>query len=215
MDIYGFIMLDMGHDFKTIDPDWFDTMRVTKLPSFEGEFGKDHDTFAGIRQTRFGVKTETPTSLGPLKTQFEFELFGTGVDAGQTTLRMRHAYGELGQFGAGQTWSPFMDPDVFPNSLEYWGPTGMVFYRNVQFRWMPIKGDTNLTIASNDRAQAATVACSQIATSFRESRAAFLFRISPGLSPMARAGDMSGPQPPFAGSTGTMLSRISSSLAVM
>ena len=25
-----------------------------------------------------------------------------------------------------------MDPDVFPNSLEYWGPTGMVFFRNVQ-----------------------------------------------------------------------------------
>ena len=35
-----------------------------------------------------------------------------------------------------------MDPDVFPNSLEYWGPTGMVFFRNVQVRWMPIKGDT-------------------------------------------------------------------------
>ena len=28
-----------------------------------------------------------------------------------------------GSFGAGQTWSPFMDPDVFPNSIEYWGPT--------------------------------------------------------------------------------------------
>ena len=66
---------------------------------------------------------------------FEFELFGTGVDEGQTTFRLRHAYGELGQFGAGQTWSPFMDPDVFPNSVEYWGPTGMVFFRNVQFRW--------------------------------------------------------------------------------
>ena len=63
---------------------------------------------------------------------FEFELFGTGVDEGQTTFRLRHAYGELGGFGAGQTWSPFMDPDVFPNSLEYWGPTGMVFFRNVQ-----------------------------------------------------------------------------------
>jgi hypothetical protein len=151
MDIYGFIMLDMGHDFKTIDPNWFDTMRVTKLPSFEGEFGKDHDTFAGIRQTRFGVKTETPTSLGPLKTQFEFELFGTGVDEGQTTLRMRHAYGELGQFLAGQTWSPFMDPDVFPNSLEYWGPTGMVFYRNVQFRWTPIQGGNNTLMVALER----------------------------------------------------------------
>ena len=34
-----------------------------------------------------------------------------------------------------------MDPDVFPNSLEYWGPTGMVFFRNVQLRYMPIMGD--------------------------------------------------------------------------
>ena len=69
-------------------------------------------------------------------------MFGTGVDEGQTTFRLRHAYGELGAFGAGQTWSPFMDPDVFPNSLEYWGPTGMVFFRNVQLRWMPVTGDT-------------------------------------------------------------------------
>ena len=73
---------------------------------------------------------------------FEFELFGTGVDAGQTTFRLRHAYGELGHFGAGQTWSPFMDPDVFPNSIEYWGPNGMVFFRNVQARWMPLMGQT-------------------------------------------------------------------------
>ena len=73
-----------------------------------------------------------PTDVGELKTQFEFELFGVGVDAGQTTFRLRHAYGELGQFGAGQTWSPFMDIDVFPNSIEYWGPNGMVFFRNVQ-----------------------------------------------------------------------------------
>ena len=40
-----------------------------------------------------------------------------------------------------------MDPDVFPNSLEYWGPTGMVFFRNVQARWMPLKGDKSLTFA--------------------------------------------------------------------
>ncbi len=131
-------MLDIGHDFKQIDPNWSDTMRVTKLPSVEDEFGRDHSTFAGVRQSRLGVRSSTPTSLGELKTTFEFELFGTGVDEGQTTFRLRHAYGELGAFGAGQTWSPFMDPDVFPNSLEYWGPTGMVFFRNVQVRWMPV-----------------------------------------------------------------------------
>ncbi len=30
-------------------------------------------------------------------------MFGTGDDAGQTTIRLRHAYGEFGQFLAGQT----------------------------------------------------------------------------------------------------------------
>jgi outer membrane DcaP-like protein len=147
MEIYGFAMLDIGHDFKQINPNWSDTMRVTRLPSFEDEFGKDNNTFAGVRQSRLGVRASTPTALGDLKTTFEFELFGTGVDEGQTTFRLRHAYGELGQFGAGQYWSPFMDIDVFPNSLEYWGPTGMVFFRNVQVRWMPLKGENEVTLA--------------------------------------------------------------------
>ena len=147
MEVYGFAMLDIGINFDTIHPNWFDTVRVTKQPTFEGQFGKDGNAFAGVRQTRLGVKTLTPTSLGDFTTIFEFELFGTGVDEGQTTFRLRHAWGEVGAWGAGQTWSPFMDPDVFPNSLEYWGPTGMVFFRNVQFRWMPIRGDESLWIA--------------------------------------------------------------------
>ena len=147
VSVYGFAMLDMGYQFKQNHPDWYDVVRPTKLPAFEDEFGKDGRTFAGVRQTRFGIKGFFPTSLGELRTTFEFELFGTGVDAGQTTFRLRHAYGELGQFGAGQTWSPFMDIDVFPNSLEYWGPTGMVFFRNVQVRWMPVQGESRITVA--------------------------------------------------------------------
>src|SRR5262249_40984059 len=146
-EIYGFAMLDIGQNFKQINPNWYDTMRVTRLPSVEDQFGKDNSTFAGVRQSRLGVRSSTPTPLGDLKTQFEFELFGTGVDEGQTTFRLRHAYGQLGAFGAGQTWSPFMDPDVFPNTLEYWGPTGMVFFRNVQVRWMPFEGEHELIVA--------------------------------------------------------------------
>jgi DcaP outer membrane protein len=146
-EVYGFAMLDIGHDFKQIHPSWTDTLRVTRLPSSEDEFGRDHNTFAGVRQSRLGVRSSTPTAVGDFKTQFEFELFGTGVDEGQTTFRLRHAYGELATVLAGQTWSPFMDPDVFPNSLEYWGPTGMVFFRNVQLRWTPIAGDNTVMLA--------------------------------------------------------------------
>jgi hypothetical protein len=146
-EIYGFAMLDIGQNFKQINPNWFDTMRVTKLPSFKDQFGKDNSTFASVRQSRFGVQSSTPTDYGDLKTKFEFEMFGTGVDEGQTTIRLRHAWGELGAWGAGQTNSPFMDGDVFPNSLEYWGPTGMVFFRNVQLRYTPMIGKHTVMFA--------------------------------------------------------------------
>jgi hypothetical protein len=147
IELYGFAMLDSGYEFNEIDPQWFDTMRPTKLPAFAGEFAPDGNVYASVRQTRFGVRSSTPTGMGDLKAIFEFEMFGVGADAGQTTIRLRHAYGELGQFGAGQFWSPFMDIDVFPNSLEYWGPNGMVFFRNVQIRWMPLKGESRVTVA--------------------------------------------------------------------
>jgi hypothetical protein len=146
-EFYGHVMLDAGYDTKQVNPDWFDVLRTTKLPAYKDEFGADGNVYYSVRQTRFGLRTSTPTDKGDLKTTFEWELFGTGVDAGQTTFRLRHAYGELGKWGAGQTWSPFMDIDVFPNTLEYWGPAGMVFFRNIQIRYMPIQGDTRMTVA--------------------------------------------------------------------
>jgi hypothetical protein len=145
--VYGFAMTDIGYNANQIHPDWYDVVRPTKLPTIKNEYGTDGNAFFSVRQTRFGVKSITQTAMGELFTQFEWEMFGTGGDAGQTTIRLRHAYGELGQFGVGQYWSPFMDIDVFPNTVEYWGPNGMAFFRNVQFRWMPIKGDTRLTFA--------------------------------------------------------------------
>jgi hypothetical protein len=90
-----------------------------------------------VRQTRLGVLGYLPTSQGELKTKFEFDLFGVGADAGQTTIRLRHAYGEIGPVLVGQTNSLFMDGDVFPNTIDYWGPAGMVFFRNVQVRYTP------------------------------------------------------------------------------
>jgi len=146
-EVYGFAMLDSGYQFKQNDPDWFDVVRPTKLPRFSNQFAPNGNTYFGVRQSRLGVKSSTPTKYGELKTQFEFELFGTGAQAGQTIFRLRHAWGELGQFGAGQQNTTFMDGDVFPNTIEYWGPNGMVLFRNVQVRWMPLKGRNAVSIA--------------------------------------------------------------------
>src|SRR5438309_7478573 len=35
LEVYGFAQLDFGYDTKQINPNWFDAMRVTKLPSYK------------------------------------------------------------------------------------------------------------------------------------------------------------------------------------
>ncbi|HEX5649722.1 MAG TPA: DcaP family trimeric outer membrane transporter [Steroidobacteraceae bacterium] len=144
-EIYGFAQADFIMDVGgRLDPAWDDAFRPSKI-CIDGACGSDGQSSVSVKQSRFGVKGLMPTGTGtaPLNFKFEFDLFGVGVDAGQTTFRLRHAYGEWGQFLAGQTNSLFMDGDVFPNTIDYWGPTGMVFYRNVQIRWTPYKTDTS------------------------------------------------------------------------
>lgn len=141
LEVYGFIMTDMGYNFNSIDPNWFDVMRPTKLPSFKDEFGTEGNFFFSVRQTRFGIKSNTSTSLGELKTDFLFDLMGFGKNTGQTTFHLINAYGELGKFLIGQTASVFMDQDVFPVTLDYWGPMTRIFNFNVQVRYTAVNND--------------------------------------------------------------------------
>lgn len=146
-DVYGFGESDYIQDFRRVDPAWEDTLRPSKIPTTGGEFGTDGQASISVKQSRLGVKGELPTEGKVLSTKVEFDFFGVGADEGQTTIRLRHAYGEWGQWLGGQTHSLFMDVDVFPNIIDYWGPGGMVFLRNPQLRWTPFSGDDEVAIA--------------------------------------------------------------------
>jgi hypothetical protein len=135
LNIYGFVMADTIYDFKRVDPDWNDTLRVSTIATRGEPFGGDGEVVFGVRQSRIGFDSNFKTDNGDVRALFEWELFGTGGDAGQTTPRLRHAWVEWKDFGAGQYWSNFMDISVFPNTIDYWGPTGMIFYRNKQLRY--------------------------------------------------------------------------------
>lgn len=146
-EVYGFAQLDYVQDFKRVNPAWDDTLRPSRIPTTDGQFGGDNQAVLSVRQSRLGVQAKLPVAGQTLTTKFEFDMFGVGGDEGQTTIRLRHAYGEWGQFLAGQTHSLFMDIDVFPNTIDYWGPAGMVFLRNPQIRWTPVKGDFSFAVA--------------------------------------------------------------------
>jgi hypothetical protein len=85
-----------------------------------------------VRPTRLTLDFRIPsTRIGEVRFYLEGDLFGTNA----TTPRMRHAYAQAANFLIGQTFSNFMDPDGFPDTLDFQGPNGMVNLRNPQLRY--------------------------------------------------------------------------------
>jgi hypothetical protein len=145
LEVYGQAMLDAIFDFKRMDPTWAATLRPSQIPVFcPGSPGCGNDgafTFS-VRQSSLGVRGFIPTSLGMLKTDLAFDLFGSD---GGTNIHWLRAWAELGRFGVGQNDSNFMDMGVFPNTIDYWGPPGMVFVRNPQLRYTALD-DKNMKV---------------------------------------------------------------------
>lgn len=82
-------------------------------------------------QTRLGFDTTTETDLGTFRTKVEGDFFGAG--GGQ--FRLRHAYGALGGFLGGQTWTNWMPIESYPGTLDFQGPAGIPFARRAQLRY--------------------------------------------------------------------------------
>lgn len=146
-DWYGHVQLDAIYDFKRVDPDYESTLRPSTIPTQSNTFGDNGRTVVSVKQTALGFRGELPTKWGPIKSWFEFDLFGTGGDAGSTTFNFRHGWVEIGGLGFGQTNSNFMDISIFPNVVDWWGPSGMVFNRNPQLRYTWFNGDSSFAVA--------------------------------------------------------------------
>ena len=148
LEVYGQVMLDGIYDFKRMNPDWQATLRPSQIPVVcpgSAGCGKDGDWTFSARQSSLGLRSFIPTSWGLLKTDLSFDLFGSD---GSTSIHWLSIWAELGKFGVGQSYSNFMDIDVFPNTIDYWGPAGMVFVRNPQVRYTAWAQDgMGLTVA--------------------------------------------------------------------
>ena len=91
-----------------------------------------NNSTVSIRPTRLSLDFRVPSKrLGEVRFYLEGDLFGTNA----TTPRLRHAYAQARNVLIGQTFSNFMDPDAFPDTLDFQGPNGMVSIRNPQFRY--------------------------------------------------------------------------------
>ena len=91
-----------------------------------------NNSTVSVRPTRLSLDFRVPTTkVGEVRFYLEGDLFGTNA----TTPRLRHAYAQVRNVLLGQTFSNFMDPDGFPDTLDFQGPNGMVSIRNPQLRY--------------------------------------------------------------------------------
>src|SRR6266571_5041228 len=90
------------------------------------------------RQTRLNLATSTSTSYGSMTTYIEGDFFGADGNESVTNsngFRIRHAYGTLGNFLAGQYWTNLFDENAYAETVEFGGPVGEIFVRQAQVRW--------------------------------------------------------------------------------
>ncbi len=146
VEVYGQAQADAIYDFKKMNPQWAATLRPSQIPIVcpgSPGCGEDGQFTFSIRQSSLGVRGFIPTAYGLIKTDLAFDLFGSD---GGTNIHWLRAWAEMDMWGVGQYDSNFMDSSVLPSVIDYWGPSGMVFVRNPQFRITPFRGQ-GMTVA--------------------------------------------------------------------
>jgi DcaP outer membrane protein len=128
LKIGGYFKTDSIFDLKQAgNPDEFvpSSIPVPQVPGIK-------NNNVSIRPTRLSLDFRIPSSrVGEVRFYVESDFFGTTSN----TPRLRHAYAQAGNLLIGQTFTNFMDPDAFPDTLDFEGPNGMVNLRNPQARY--------------------------------------------------------------------------------
>ena len=159
----GYVQLDMYNDLKADQGSNFAEGRaidMTDLP-LRGTTNTKRTNATGFSAatSRLNFKTSTPADGATVKTRIEFDFFTTdGSETFTNSLhpRLRHAYGQVGNWLAGQTWSTFMDVDSLPETLEFTGPSGQVFIRQPMVRYTLPTGDKSGLALAVENPQADT-----------------------------------------------------------
>lgn len=128
LKIGGYFKTDFIYDLKP--PGNTDAFVPSSIPI--PQIVTVNNTTVSIRPTRMSLDFRIPsTRIGEVRFYVEGDLFGTNA----TTPRLRHAYAQASNFLIGQTFTNFMDPDGFPDTLDFEGPNGLVNLRNPQIRY--------------------------------------------------------------------------------
>jgi len=124
----GFARFNAAHNWSALGSD--DRFVVSSIP-VEGDAaaGEGPRSTFSVAQTRLSFDSRMPSAWGLMRTYLEADFYGSG-----NTLRIRHAYGQVGPLLLGQTWSTFTDARVSPEQIDFEGIDGSIKVRQPMAR---------------------------------------------------------------------------------
>ncbi|ABI57841.1 DcaP family trimeric outer membrane transporter [Alkalilimnicola ehrlichii MLHE-1] len=155
VDFGGYVKMDAHFSDVTnrAANDRSEAFMIPALIPLDGQEDSRNVTRYSVRESRVNLRTQTPTGLGDLTTFLEVDfLEDAAIDrnrlVGNQPPRLRHAFGQLGNWLAGQTWGTFYNVTTKPETLDFVGPAGTVFNRNIQVRYtLPLEQGNSLMLA--------------------------------------------------------------------
>lgn len=127
--IGGYLKADYLQDVDYIgNANQFATASIPVDSAAEADLGGQSTLTA--RETRLNLDFHKPSTLGEIRAFAEGDFAGSG-----NSFRLRHAYGQIGGFLAGQTWTTFADTSTHPYTLDFEGADGTVWRRQAMLRY--------------------------------------------------------------------------------
>jgi hypothetical protein len=119
-----------AHNTDIDDYDWASCLMTlpfdNTVPGYQTYAQKKNSLYMTGRTSRLGVTTTTPSDFGPITMVLEGDFnspspnnFSSPVTTNGNTFRLRKAYGQIGGFLFGQTWSNFFDGDSLPDTVDF------------------------------------------------------------------------------------------------
>ena len=142
----AYVKIDANVTDRGTDGNVNEAFMVPALIPLDDAHDSNNTLRLSARETRFNVRTTTPTRLGNLVTFIEIDFLDSRELprqrlVGNQAPRLRHAFGSLGPWLVGQTWGTFYNVTTKPETLDFVGPVGTLFNRNIQVRYTHDLGD--------------------------------------------------------------------------
>ncbi|OEY93990.1 DcaP-like protein [Acinetobacter proteolyticus] len=153
VNLYGYLRADASYQAKGASTMYNNISGVPLEHTAEEAQQKDrlHST---VNVTRLGLNFKTPTTVGDVGGKLEMDFFGGST---RDQFRIRHAYLTFDKWLIGQTWSTFIAPEYYPETIDAGTYVGGALQRSPLVRYSDnLSANTSFAVAIEDPKYTAT-----------------------------------------------------------